>query len=630
MKFTKILLAALFCLGCQGVGFAQTSSALVTTLAGSGSSGYADGTGTQASFSAPAGVAVDGNGNVYVADSSNHRIRKITANGTVSTLAGSGSSGYADGNGTSARFSSPWGVAVDGSGNVYVADSSNHRIRKISPSGIVTTLAGSGVAGFANGYRTSASFNNPFGIAVDGSGNVYVADIGNHRIRKIDGNGNVTTLAGSGTEGAVDGLGTSASFAYPRGLALDGAGNLYVGDWGTEKIRRIDASGNVTTLAGSGGFGFADGQGTSAIFARPNGVAVDGSGNVYVADHNNHRIRKIDAGGTVSTLAGSGNWAFADGQGTSASFGGPIGVAVDGSGNVYVGDYYNNRIRKITTSSAPKDTDGDGVNDYREQKDGTDPNNANSFNPLSKGLVAYYPFGGNAEDESGSGNDLQNNGAVLSTDRFGRINQSYHISGNKFLFNDDLSFKLKTNSYHSISMWINIVEMLNSYAIFLTLNSEGATPESGIYNGVSSNLLTDRDYNNKITVDFNKDKVIGQIIPDEGKWIQVTCVFSGENVSIYFNGKFLAANVLKNIFGQTNRVDINPTKLTIGHWFPAFISNFYTDDVRIYNRALSEAEVSQLYAKESENPNMVTVQGGRLPSSSQLAGQAVGTFQIGK
>ena len=349
MKIQKILFAVLFCFGLQAAVFAQASNALVTTLAGSGIQGYADGNGTSASFSAPAGVAVDGVGNVYVADSSNNRIRKITPSGIVSTLAGSGSSGYADGNGTSAEFNSPWGVAVDGSGNVYVADSSNHRIRKITATGTVTTLAGSGSAAFANGQRTSASFNMPLGVAVDGSGNVYVADLGNHRIRKVDVQGNVTTLAGSGTQGAVDAQGTSASFDSPRGVAVDTGGNVYVGDWGTERIRKIDLSGNVTTLAGSGGFGFADGQGISAIFARPNGVAVDGSGNVYVADHNNHRIRKIDVQGNVTTLAGSGDWAFADGQGTSASFGGPIGVAVDGNGNVYVGDYYNNRIRKITT-----------------------------------------------------------------------------------------------------------------------------------------------------------------------------------------------------------------------------------------------------------------------------------------
>ncbi len=199
----------------------------VSTLAGSGTSGYTDGTGTSAQFKNPYGVAVDGAGNVYVADRYNHRIRKITTSGVVSTLAGS-SQGYTDGTGTSAQFYNPTGVAVDGAGNVYVADLSNHRIRKITTSGVVSTLAGS-TSGYADGTGTSAQFNNPSGVAVDGAGNVYVADLSNHRIRKITALGVVSTLAGS-TYGYADGTGTSASFDKPYGVAVDGAGNVYVAD----------------------------------------------------------------------------------------------------------------------------------------------------------------------------------------------------------------------------------------------------------------------------------------------------------------------------------------------------------------------------------------------------------------
>ena len=199
----------------------------VSTLAGS-TQGYTDGTGTSAKFYNPTGVAVDGAGNVYVADLSNHRIRKITTSGVVSTLAGSGTSGYTDGTGTSAQFNSPTGVAVDGAGNVYVADQGNHRIRKITTSGVVSTLAGS-TSGYTDGTGTSAKFYNPSGVAVDGAGNVYVADQSNHRIRKITASGVVSTLAGS-TYGYTDGTGTSAKFAYPFGVAVDGAGNVYVAD----------------------------------------------------------------------------------------------------------------------------------------------------------------------------------------------------------------------------------------------------------------------------------------------------------------------------------------------------------------------------------------------------------------
>ena len=269
-------------------------------------------------------------------------------NVNVSTLAGAGY-GYADGQGTLARFYSPIGVAVDGSGNVYVADQDNNRIRKIDVGGNVSTLAGSGTEGYANSQGTAARFASPRGVAVDGSGNVYVADTLNNRIRKIDSGGNVTTLAGSGTEGNADGQGTGASFYYPSGVAVDGSGNVYVTSG--IRIRKIDVGGNVTTLAGSAtGGGFADGQGTAARFGYLNGVAVDGRGNVYVADTSNYKIRKIDVGGNVTTLAGSGIKSYVDGHGPSAMFSNPYGVAVDGNGNVYVADYDSHQIRKITTS----------------------------------------------------------------------------------------------------------------------------------------------------------------------------------------------------------------------------------------------------------------------------------------
>ncbi len=319
----------------------------VITMAGSGVYGFADGTGTAAKFSSPAGVAVDSSGTVYVADSGDNRIRKITAAGVVTTLAGSGVAGFADGTGTSAQFNRPYGVAVDSSGTLYVADEYNNRIRKITSAGVVTTLAGSGTAGYADGTGTSAQFYYPYGAAVDSSGNVYVSDGANNRIRKITSSGVVTTLAGSGVGGFADGTGTSAQFSTPLGVAVDSSGNIYVGDYGNNRIRKITSSGVVTTLAGSGVAGFADGTGTSAQFNFPAGVVVDSSGNVYVGDTKNQRVRKITSSGVVTTLAGSGVYGFADGTGTSAQFEGPDGVAVDSSGAVYVGDYANQRIREI-------------------------------------------------------------------------------------------------------------------------------------------------------------------------------------------------------------------------------------------------------------------------------------------
>ena len=319
-----------------------TPEGLVSTLAGS-TEGFRDGLGRSAEFNGPAGVAVDAAGNVYVADEYNHLIRKITPEGLVSTLAGS-TEGFRDGSGRSAQFSYPVGVAVDAAGNVYVADYGNHLIRKITPEGLVSTLAGS-TEGFRDGAGTSAEFNGPTGVAVDAAGNVYVADTGNHLIRKITPEGLVSTLAGS-TEGFRDGLGTSAEFSYPIGVAVDAEGNVYVADYGNHLIRKVTPEGLVSTLAGSTE-GFRDGSGTSAEFSYPIDVAVDAAGNVYVADGDNNLIRKITPEGLVSTLAGR-IWGFRDGSGTSAEFNYPIGVAVDAEGNVYVANSYNHRIRKIT------------------------------------------------------------------------------------------------------------------------------------------------------------------------------------------------------------------------------------------------------------------------------------------
>jgi sugar lactone lactonase YvrE len=312
-----------------------------------------------AEFISPEDVAVDGNGNVYVADGSSPVIRKITPDGMVTTFAGLAKNpGSVDGKGSAARFSYTHGIAVDGKGNVYVADSDNNTIRKITPDGIVTTLAGTaGTTGGSDGAGSAAQFKRPWSVAVDGSGNVYVADAGNNTIRKITADGIVTTLAGSAGETAsidCDGKGSAARFKYPAGVAVDGSGNVYVSDSGNNTIRKITPDGIVTTLAGSaseGTTGSTDGTGNAARFNSPGGVTVDGNGNVYVADSGNHTIRKITPDGVVTTLAGlPGHSGRSDGKGSVARFGltSPDGVAVDGSGNLYVADSSNWIIRKIT------------------------------------------------------------------------------------------------------------------------------------------------------------------------------------------------------------------------------------------------------------------------------------------
>ncbi|MGP8431797.1 NHL repeat-containing protein [Paraburkholderia fungorum] len=320
----------------------------VTTLAGTTTLGHNDGTGAAASFHSPTGVTVDAGGNLYVTDAWNHEIRKITPDGVVTTLAGSTTPGDSDGTGTAASFNLPIGVTIDASGNLYVVDGGNNEIRKITPNGVVTTLAGSKTPGYKDGTGANASFKSPYGVTVDASGNLYVADQGNNAIRKITPAGVVTTLAGTTAPGHSDGTGTAASFNQPIGVTVDASGNLYVVDYGNNAIRKITSAGVVTTLAGSTTPGHADGTDTAASFNNPYGVTVDASGNLYIADQGNNEIRKITSAGVVTTLAGSTTPGHADGTGAAASFNLPTGVTVDASGNLYIADQGNNAIRKIT------------------------------------------------------------------------------------------------------------------------------------------------------------------------------------------------------------------------------------------------------------------------------------------
>jgi hypothetical protein len=328
--------AGMLTCGCSNPTGSSSSSDEVTTLAGSGDSGSTDDTGTKASFNCPYSLVKAGT-NLYVVDAANGLIRQIViSSGAVTTLT------------REATFSFPCGIATDGT-NLYVADSGSNKILQIAiSSGAVTTLAGSGDSGATDDTGTKASFNQPYGLATDGT-NLYVADMGNHVIRQIViSSGVVTTLAGTvGSSGSTDATGTSASFYYPFGLATDGT-NLYVADTGNNVIRQIViSSGAVTTLAGTAGSsGSTDDTGAKASFHYPVGLAMYGT-NLYVADTGNNKIRQIViSSGAVTTLAGSGGSGSANGSYSEASFNSPFGVACDGT-NVYVADKGNNLIRKI-------------------------------------------------------------------------------------------------------------------------------------------------------------------------------------------------------------------------------------------------------------------------------------------
>jgi len=355
-----------------------------TTLAGSASIGSADGTGAAARFSGPSGVAVDKQGNVYVSDSGNNTIRKITPAGTVTTIAGlAGVKGSADGTGTNASFNLPNGIAADTNGNLYVADEFNDTIRKITPVGtnwVVSTLAGQvGVANWADGLGTNALLSTPSAVAVDVAGNVYVADTANDVIRQINSFGFVSTIAGQPHHpGSANGTNNGAQFYMPFGITVDAATNIYVSDTINETVRKIvpvDAGWAVSTIAGQVLVsGSNDGIGTNAQFNGPAGIAVSGGTNLFVAANNDNTIRKLALTGTnwtVSTLAGLvGVSGDADGLTNNARFHSPVGVAADGAGNAYVADNNNNEIRKINTSGAVStfagvstgSTDGPGTN----------------------------------------------------------------------------------------------------------------------------------------------------------------------------------------------------------------------------------------------------------------------------
>ncbi|MFC8229753.1 RICIN domain-containing protein [Streptomyces sp. NPDC057287] len=341
---------------------AEGSTFPISTVAGTGAPGFKGESepAVSAQLNRPYGIAVGSTGTVYFCDYSNHRVRRITTDGKIGTVAGTGVAGYRgdDGPAVSAQLNCPRQIAVDSADALYVTDSSNHRIRKITADGKISTIAGAGVAGFSGdgGPATAARLNLPLGIAVDSTGIVYFSDYSNHRVRRITTDGKIGTVAGTGVAGyrGDDGPAASAQLNCPRQVVVDEGGDLYVADAGNHRIRKIAADGKITTVAGTGVAGFS-GDGAPATEARlnsPLAIVVDSTGTLYISDHNNHRVRMVSADGKITTVAGTGTGGFS-GDGApalSAQLNNPLGLAVDCVDTLYVADYLNNRIRRIVSA----------------------------------------------------------------------------------------------------------------------------------------------------------------------------------------------------------------------------------------------------------------------------------------
>jgi sugar lactone lactonase YvrE len=353
-----------------------SAAGIISTIAGNGSPGFSGdgGPATAAQLDKPGALAYDSGGLLYVADSGSSRVRRVAVDGTINTVAGNGTGGSGGDGGlaSAAQLTTPFGITVDFTGNLFIADYDNFRVRKVTPDGIVSTLAGNGISGYSGdgGPATAAQLNNPAGVAFDSSGNVYIADYKNNRVRKVVPGGVISTIAGNGEQGhnGDGGPATAAQLSSPLGVAVDSAGNLYVTDAIYGLVRKVTTAGIISTVAGNGssGYGGDDGPATAASLFAPYGLAVDSAGNIFVADTLNSRIRKITAAGVISTVAGTGEFGYSgDGRpATSAALNFPYAVAVDSAGNLFIPDTGNNRIRQITPNGIIRTVIGNGIGGF--------------------------------------------------------------------------------------------------------------------------------------------------------------------------------------------------------------------------------------------------------------------------
>lgn len=340
-----------------------TQAQIISTIVGDGFAGFTGdgGAATSARLNTPYGICTDAAGNIYIPDAGNRRLRKIDPSGVISTIAGTGVLGYSGDGGpaSAAQLNEPSCVFADGSGNIFIADQYNNCVRKIDVSGIITTVAGNGTAGFSGdgGAATSAKLNRPYSVAVDASGNIFIADRLNNRIRKVNTSGTISTFAGAGTAGfsGDGGTATAAQLFQPVSLCISSGGDMYITDWGNYRVRKVNAAGTISTIAGDGSLSYADGvPAISTGLIYPYGVSIDCGGNIYVGEANGYRVRRINTSGVIHTIAGNGTFGYSGdgGPATAAQLLFPMALAIDAAGDMLVSDQGNHCIRKITNPGA--------------------------------------------------------------------------------------------------------------------------------------------------------------------------------------------------------------------------------------------------------------------------------------
>jgi hypothetical protein len=618
----------------------------LTTFAGSGTTGSDDANGTAASFNAPYKMAIDSNGNIFVADKSNHKIRKITPDGVVSTFAGSGSAGSSDGIGTAASFNFPYGVAVDNNDNIYVADSFNHTIRKITTDGNVTTIAGTiGTSGYQDGTGSGAKFNQPQGLTVANDGTIYVADTSNRRIRKVTQAGVVTTLTGDGAFDSDDGPASTASFYNPADVEIDNQGNIIVADKDNHIIRKVTTDGNVTTIAGIGGTsGSTDGEALSSTFKNPEGLTIASDGTIYVADSYNFVIRKITPNGTVSTIAGiAGSSTSVDGNLSVAKFTTPVDIVIGLDENLYISQIGVPKIRKINTKEAligtPSRTDI-GLNDVNLTITDGEANVSHNF---TIDVIPDYITGtANSDDLNGtSENDtfVATNGddSYNGLDGIDTIVLSSNQSTYKVFDNADGTYAISDGTYRYTLQNIELIDFADNTDINLTaiailepkfklkahggalqfnndsnvsvkvadndlLDPANITVEAWYYKSANGGGKIVNKWDNVNTslgyvLQMNSDDTAGFYISTDGstythvttpslvdeQWYHLAGTFDGSSIKIFVDGVEQNSTALSGtLFNSTASLQINTYSYPDGNQTSGF---GIVDEVRIWNTA---------------------------------------------